>query len=91
MLKPSGNAEAGNDGLQRSRLGMDSKKPGENPYVQVIRFSSIIFLLPACLVGGYFVGEFLDQKLGTNPWLTFLFLALGGAAGLLQTFRMLSR
>jgi ATP synthase protein I len=32
---------------------------------------------------GYFLGSWLDSRLGTSPWLTYLFLFFGlGAAGL---------
>lgn len=37
---------------------------------------------------GALVGYYLDERLGTTPWLFFLFLALGIAAAFRNLFRM---
>jgi ATP synthase protein I len=34
------------------------------------------------------IGYFLDSWLGTSPWLLVLFFFMGGAAGILNTYRM---
>ncbi len=41
-------------------------------------------------VGG-FIGKFLDEQLGTKPWLLILFIILGFAAGMLNVVRAAQR
>ncbi len=48
-------------------------------------------MLVACIVGGYFLGSFLDRKLGTSPWLVVTGVFLGTAAGFVELFRTVSR
>ena len=52
-------------------------------------YSGIIFLLPACLLVGFLIGDYLDEWLGTKPVLTLIFFLLGAAAGFVQVFRLL--
>lgn len=40
---------------------------------------------------GYFLGSWLDRKLGTSPWLVVTGVVLGSAAGFLHLFRSVSR
>jgi ATP synthase protein I len=40
---------------------------------------------------GYWAGRALDGWLGTSPWLTTLFIALGFAAGVLNVYRTLTQ
>lgn len=40
---------------------------------------------------GLAIGYFLDRAFGTKPWLTFLFLAFGIAAGFINLFRVVLR
>jgi ATP synthase protein I len=47
-------------------------------------------LVAAVLVGGL-IGYFLDQWLGTTPWLFLLFFVLGFAAGVLNVMRSFKR
>jgi len=39
---------------------------------------------------GVGIGWFLDSQLGTRPWLMLVFIFLGGAAGILNVYRMAS-
>jgi ATP synthase protein I len=48
-------------------------------------------VLVACIVVGYFLGSFLDRRLGTSPWLTVVGVLLGTAAGFVELFRTVSR
>jgi ATP synthase protein I len=43
------------------------------------------------IVIGAFAGVWLDGKLGTSPWLFFLFLCLGFAAGVVNLYRATRR
>ena len=40
---------------------------------------------------GFAVGYILDRALATKPWLTFLFLGFGIAAGFVNLFRVMQR
>lgn len=62
-----------------------------NPYRLLAVYTSIIFLLPSMLLGGYLIGSFADEKFGTDPWLTVLGLLLGGVGGFVQVFQILSK
>jgi ATP synthase protein I len=43
------------------------------------------------IVIGVAVGLWLDSKLGTSPWLFFLFLCLGFAAGVVNIYKATRR
>jgi F0F1-type ATP synthase assembly protein I len=68
----------------------DNSEKGKS-YRRLAIYSSVIFLLPSTLLGGYFLGYFLDGYLGTGQWLSILGLLLGGAGGFLHLFRLLNR
>ncbi len=62
----------------------DPKKKGDDR--QYAQFS-LLAAVPAVLIGGplvgFFIGDWADGKLGTDPWLMTLGVALGfGAAGI---------
>ena len=40
---------------------------------------------------GWWVGQWLDRRMGTAPWLTIVFVAFGFAAGVLNVYRTMSR
>jgi ATP synthase protein I len=40
---------------------------------------------------GLAIGYYLDRTLGTNPWLTLVFLGFGIAAGFVNLFRVMQR
>ncbi|MBC8445050.1 MAG: AtpZ/AtpI family protein [Rhodospirillaceae bacterium] len=44
--------------------------------------------LVSALAVGFGIGWLLDQWLDTRPWLMLVFLLLGGAAGMLNIYRM---
>ena len=71
-------------------MGSDKRKKG-GVYAQAARYSSIIFLLPSCLLVGYLIGRFLDRSLDSDPWASVAGLLLGGVAGLVRVVRMFGR
>ena len=73
---------------KESRSG---KRKKGGVYAQVARYSSIIFLLPSCLLVGYLIGRFLDRRLESDPWISLAGLLLGGVAGLVRVVRMFNR
>ena len=42
--------------------------------------SQVAFTAAACVFIGVFVGRFLDDRLGTSPWLLLVFALLGAAS-----------
>jgi ATP synthase protein I len=48
-------------------------------------------VLVVCIVLGYFLGSYLDRRLGTSPWLVVAGVTLGTAAGFVGLFRAVSR
>ena len=67
-----------------SQEDVDSSKNGKG---QALRISTE--LIVAVGVGGG-LGFFLDDLLGTKPWLLIVFLLLGNAAGLWNIYRLLN-
>ncbi|PKO19869.1 hypothetical protein CVU37_01735 [candidate division BRC1 bacterium HGW-BRC1-1] len=47
--------------------------------------------LAASVLVGVFVGNWLDTKFGTGPWLMILFIVMGSVAGIRQTKQILKR
>ncbi len=70
---------------------MERKPDRENKQTQgLLRalsfFSQIGITMAACVLIGVFIGRFLDNLLGTAPWLLLLFSLLGAAAALKALF-----
>lgn len=57
------------------------------PGVWAVTSIGIIMALSAAL--GFFLGSFLDRKLGTSPWLMMVFSILGIAGGFIEAIRMI--
>lgn len=66
---------------------MESERGGRPLYGLL----SVGLVLVACIVIGYFLGTYLDGKLGTTPWLTVIGVILGTGAGFVGLFRTVSR
>jgi ATP synthase protein I len=43
---------------------------------------------PVAIAIGYFWGKWMDEYLGTEPWLTIIFSVFGIAAGFVNLFRI---
>ena len=52
------------------------------------RFGAIGIELVLATILGYFGGSYLDGKLGTGPWLTWIGFGIGLAAGFRSLFRL---
>ncbi len=68
-----------------SKLSMRIKAPPGNALGLAFRVS---VELVSALAVGLAIGWLLDQWLDTRPWLMLVFLLLGGAAGILNVYRM---
>jgi F0F1-type ATP synthase assembly protein I len=58
---------------------------------QVLGLSTIGLELALSIALGYFGGRWLDGKLGTGPWLRWIGLGLGLAAGARSLYRVVRR
>ncbi len=54
-------------------------------------YVTIPFVLAIPPIIGWFIGDWLDKLWGTAPYLMFLFLVLGFAAGIREFIRILKR
>lgn len=59
--------------------------------IQVARASSIGIAMVIAIFGCLYLGRWLDQELGTEPYLTFLFLMIGIAAGFRNMYLLAKR
>ncbi len=48
-------------------------------------------VMAASILGGYFVGRYLDAKFGTAPWLLILTLLLCMVAGFLEVYKIVKK
>jgi len=61
-------------------------------YLMLAEWTSVIFLLPTTLIGGFLLGYYVvDPWLGTAPVFTIILLLLGIFAGFYQTFQIVKR
>ncbi|MFO1518168.1 MAG: AtpZ/AtpI family protein [bacterium] len=52
-------------------------------------YGAVGFQLVAAILVGAFLGQWLDRKWGSSPWLLLVGLSLGCAAGFYQLFRLI--
>jgi len=65
--------------------------PGGKEPRSVLNLMTVGTGLVACIVVGYFLGSYLDRKMGTSPWLVVVGVLLGTTAGFVGLFRTVSR
>ena len=59
--------------------------------IQMARVSSIGIAMVLAIFGCFFLGRWLDRQLGTEPYLTLLFLLIGIAAGFRNMYVLIKR
>ncbi|HET6370037.1 MAG TPA: AtpZ/AtpI family protein [Nitrospiria bacterium] len=69
---------------------VDFGNKGER-YRQALLLTTIPMVLVAGPLVGFYIGKYLDEWMGTSPWMMIVFLILGGAAAVEQTIRLLAR
>jgi F0F1-type ATP synthase assembly protein I len=60
----------------------------QKPYRRLAVYSSLIFILPSTLLGGYFVGYLVDEKFGSEPWGVVVGVFVGIIGSFIQIFRL---
>lgn len=63
----------------------------KNPWLQVGQVTSIGFLILLSTLIGMGLGYWLDGKLGTTPWLAFVFTLFGLAAGIYESAKIIMK
>lgn len=69
---------------------VDLKEKGER-YRQVGLLAVIPMVLLAGPLIGFMIGNYLDNWLGSSPWLMIVFAILGAVAAVRQTMNLLSK
>jgi ATP synthase protein I len=64
----------------------NGKRQGRELLRALSFFSQIGVTIAACVLIGVFLGRYLDNLLGTSPWLLLLFSILGAAAAMKSVF-----
>jgi ATP synthase protein I len=64
---------------------------GKGPWPLFGALAGIGLAWACAIVLGYFLGLWLDRRLGSVPWLMLAGLVAGSAAGFVQFFRLLRR
>lgn len=60
-----------------------------NPWRQAGLLSTIPFILALAPIVGFFLGQYLDTRFRTKPWLSLILLALGFVAGVRETIKII--
>lgn len=63
--------------------------PQKKVYRAFATAGSFGFVMAAFILVGYYVGSYLDKRLGTYPWFLLLFLLLGIVGGFLEYLKTL--
>lgn len=64
--------------------------PKNDTVQQLGKYTTVAFLLPACVLVGFGIGYGFDKLFGTG-FLKIIFLLLGVAAGIIEVIRELSK
>lgn len=68
---------------------MTHTEDGPSPGTEMARYAGVGIQFAAAIVLFLFVGRWLDERLGTEPWLLIAGVFLGGAAGFWSLYRQL--
>lgn len=73
------------DAVREPRLGSD--EPPKNAFAVASRIGTELVVALAVGIG---IGLLIDHWLGSQPWFLIVFALLGGAAGILNVFRLMT-
>lgn len=65
----------------------DNKQDRKELFRELGRYSALGLEMAISVVIGLAIGYYLDKWLGTSPWLTIVWIALGFAAGVRSLYR----
>ena len=68
---------------------------GEENKYRLFRHVGLLTTIPVVLLSGpvvgYLIGDYLDKRWGTEPWLMIFFLIIGFIASVRQTIAVITR
>ncbi|HHT9109618.1 MAG TPA: AtpZ/AtpI family protein [Candidatus Brocadiaceae bacterium] len=67
------------------------KDKDNNTYNLAGLVGSFGFTTAGAIAGGYFLGSYLDKKLGTVPWFMMLFVLLGIIGSFVEFYRLIKK
>lgn len=70
-------------------MSEEEKEPNQLKLIGV--FVTIPFVLAVPPIIGWFIGTWLDKIFNTTPYLMYIFLVLGFAAGIREFYRIVKR
>jgi F0F1-type ATP synthase assembly protein I len=53
--------------------------------------TQVAFLMLTPIIGGVYIGQWLDQKWDTSPWFLFLGIVLGVGAGFMSLYKFVMK
>jgi ATP synthase protein I len=82
-------------GLPKVMTSMTKRSSSEDEKYSTMRRVGLLTTIPLILaispVIGFFIGDFLDGWLGTEPYLMIVFVALGFVAGAREVYRLVKK
>lgn len=66
----------------------DKKDNNSNTFRGIAKFSHIGVTMAASILIGVFLGRYLDERFGTNPWLLLVFSLLGVGGAFIRLFNL---
>ena len=66
----------------------DKKSQGNKPFGGIVHLTNLGLTIVATILLSIFLGNFLDNLLGTSPWLVLVFSLLGVVAAIKLLFDM---
>lgn len=74
---------------------MTKRSSSEDEKYSTLRRAGLLTSIPLLLaispIIGFFIGDFLDGKLGTEPYLMIVFVTLGFVAGAREVYRLVKK
>ena len=67
------------------------KPPKDSFYVTFGIYGAVGFQLAISVVAGLYLGKWGDKKLGTDPWLMILGVALGAVVGFYNLIKLMPK
>jgi F0F1-type ATP synthase assembly protein I len=70
-------------------MGLDPVRPNRPDESDTGRYMGVGLAFAASILLFFFLGQWLDRRLGTDPWLMIAGVVVGGSAGFWSMYRRL--
>lgn len=71
--------------------GIQMRLKPDGTWADIVRLSSVGLVLAICVGLGAWGGVWLDNRWGTDPWMTVVGVVLGSVAGFMELVREVGR